>query len=46
MSVDEFVEEVMGKWKRGDEMIGAGMAEGIVKSWDESMGSVFKEKVG
>jgi short-subunit dehydrogenase involved in D-alanine esterification of teichoic acids len=37
LSVDEFVEEVM-------EMIGAGMAGDIVKSWEESMGSVFEEK--
>jgi short-subunit dehydrogenase involved in D-alanine esterification of teichoic acids len=44
LSVDEFVEEVMGKWKKGDEMIGAGMAGDIVKSWEESMGSVFEEK--
>jgi short-subunit dehydrogenase involved in D-alanine esterification of teichoic acids len=46
LSVEEFVEEVLGKWKRGDEMIGAGMAGGIVKSWEESMGSTFREKVG
>jgi short-subunit dehydrogenase involved in D-alanine esterification of teichoic acids len=44
LSVDEFVEEVTGKWKKGDEMIGAGMAGDIVKSWEESMGSVFEEK--
>jgi hypothetical protein len=25
-------------------MIGAGMAGDIVKSWEESMGSVFEEK--
>ncbi|KAF2824108.1 hypothetical protein CC86DRAFT_447072 [Ophiobolus disseminans] len=39
LSVDEFVDEVMGKWKEGDEMISAGMGNGIVKSWEESMGS-------
>jgi short-subunit dehydrogenase involved in D-alanine esterification of teichoic acids len=45
LSVDEFVDEVLRKWKKGDEMIGAGMAGDIVKSWEESMGSVFEEKV-
>jgi short-subunit dehydrogenase involved in D-alanine esterification of teichoic acids len=43
MSVEEFVEEVVGKWKKGDEMIGAGMAEGIVKDWEGSMGKVFEK---
>lgn len=46
LSVEEFVEETVGKWRRGDEMIAAGMADGIVKSWEESMGKVFKEKTG
>lgn len=46
LSVEEFTDEVMEKWKRGDEIIGAGMAEGIVERWEESMGSVFREKVG
>jgi short-subunit dehydrogenase involved in D-alanine esterification of teichoic acids len=43
LSVDEFVDEVVGKWKKGEEMIGAGMADGIVKSWEESMGGYFGE---
>jgi hypothetical protein len=34
---------VVGKWKKGDEMIGAGMAEGIVKDWEGSMGKVFEK---
>jgi short-subunit dehydrogenase involved in D-alanine esterification of teichoic acids len=43
LGVHEFVDEVVGKWKKGDEMIGAGMAEGIVKDWEGSMGKVFGE---
>jgi short-subunit dehydrogenase involved in D-alanine esterification of teichoic acids len=43
LSVDEFVDEVVGKWREGDEMIGAGMAVEIVKSWEDSMGSVFEK---
>ncbi|KAF9694044.1 hypothetical protein EKO04_008057 [Ascochyta lentis] len=43
LSVDEFVEEVVHKWKAGQEMIGAGMANGIVESWEGSMGKVFEE---
>jgi short-subunit dehydrogenase involved in D-alanine esterification of teichoic acids len=43
LSVDEFVDEVVGKWRKGDEMIGAGMAVEIVNSWEDSMGSVFKK---
>jgi short-subunit dehydrogenase involved in D-alanine esterification of teichoic acids len=41
LSTEEFVEEVMGKWKGGEEMISAGMANEIVGNWEESMGSVF-----
>ena len=46
LSVEEFVEETIGKWKGGEEMIAAGMADGIVKGWEESMGKVFREKTG
>ncbi|KAJ4371051.1 hypothetical protein N0V86_008746 [Didymella sp. IMI 355093] len=46
LSVDEFVEETIGKWKNGEEMIAAGMANDIVNSWEESMGKVFAEKTG
>ncbi|KAJ4400668.1 hypothetical protein N0V91_008506 [Didymella pomorum] len=46
LSVEEFVEETIGKWKSGEEMIAAGMADGIVKGWEESMGKVFVEKTG
>jgi short-subunit dehydrogenase involved in D-alanine esterification of teichoic acids len=41
LSTEEFVEEVVGKWKGGEEMISAGMANEIVGNWEESMGSVF-----
>ncbi|KAG9203485.1 hypothetical protein G6514_002852 [Epicoccum nigrum] len=44
LSVEEFTEETIGKWKKGDEMIGAGMAADIVGSWEGSMGKVFEEK--
>jgi short-subunit dehydrogenase involved in D-alanine esterification of teichoic acids len=44
LSVEEFTEEVMGKWKKGDEMIAAGPANKIVDAWEESMGSIFKQK--
>lgn len=46
LSVEEFVEETVGKWKAGREMIAAGMANDIVNSWEESMGKVFEEKTG
>lgn len=45
LSVEEFVEETIGKWKKGDEMIAAGLANKIVDSWNESMGSIFRAKV-
>jgi short-subunit dehydrogenase involved in D-alanine esterification of teichoic acids len=45
LSVEEFTEEVIGKWKKGDEMIGAGMASEIVKKWEDSMGEVFGKMV-
>ncbi|KAH7382382.1 short-chain dehydrogenase [Phaeosphaeria sp. MPI-PUGE-AT-0046c] len=45
LSVDEFVDEVRGKWRAGSEMIGAGMADGIVREWEGGMGRVFAEKV-
>lgn len=44
LSVDEFVEETIGKWKKGEEMISAGMANDIVASWEESMGKIFTQK--
>lgn len=44
LSVEEFTEETIGKWKKGDEMIGAGMAADIVSSWEGSMGKVFEDK--
>ncbi|KAJ4349151.1 hypothetical protein N0V95_004846 [Ascochyta clinopodiicola] len=43
LGVDEFVDEVVGKWKDGREMIAAGMANDIVDSWEGSMGSVFEK---
>jgi short-subunit dehydrogenase involved in D-alanine esterification of teichoic acids len=46
MGVDEFVEEVVGRWKGGEECIGAGSAAKIVEEWEGGMGRVFREKVG
>lgn len=43
LSVDEFTEETIGKWKNGDEMIAAGMASDIVDSWEGSMGKVYEK---
>jgi short-subunit dehydrogenase involved in D-alanine esterification of teichoic acids len=43
LGVDEFVEEVVGKWEKGEEMIGAGMANEIVESWEGSMGKVYEK---
>lgn len=45
LSVDEFVEEVRGKWRSGEESIGAGMAGDILQSWDDSMGEVCRKMV-
>jgi len=44
LSVDEFIDETVAKWKKGDEMIAAGMANGIVEAWQGSMGKTFEEK--
>ncbi|KAF1830046.1 short-chain dehydrogenase [Decorospora gaudefroyi] len=46
LSVGDFVEEVLGKWRAGEEMIAAGMANRIVERWEEGMGAVFREKTG
>jgi short-subunit dehydrogenase involved in D-alanine esterification of teichoic acids len=46
MSVEEFTEETMDKWKKGHEMIAAGPANRIVDTWEESMGPIFSEMTG
>ena len=43
LSTEEFVEETIGKWKKGEVMISAGMGNGIVESWEGSMGKVFEK---
>ncbi|KAJ4317101.1 hypothetical protein N0V94_005108 [Neodidymelliopsis sp. IMI 364377] len=43
LGVDEFVEEVVGKWEKGEETIGAGMANEIVESWEGGMGKVYEK---
>jgi short-subunit dehydrogenase involved in D-alanine esterification of teichoic acids len=46
MSLEEFIEEVMAKWKDGEMCIAPGMAGGIVSEWEGSMGRVFGEMTG
>ena len=43
LSTEEFVEETIGKWKKGEVMISAGMGNDIVESWEGSMGKVFEK---
>jgi len=45
LSVDEFVDEVVGKWKNGHEMISAGMGNKMINTWEESMGKLYEEMV-
>jgi short-subunit dehydrogenase involved in D-alanine esterification of teichoic acids len=45
MSVEEFLDEVMGKWKNGEEMIAAGPANKVVDTWNESMYPLWDKKV-
>jgi short-subunit dehydrogenase involved in D-alanine esterification of teichoic acids len=40
LTVEEFTEEVMGKWRKGDEMISAGPGNKIVDTWEGSMGEM------
>jgi short-subunit dehydrogenase involved in D-alanine esterification of teichoic acids len=46
LSVEEFTEETIGKWKKGHEMIAAGPANKIVDTWEESMGPIFSDMTG
>ncbi|KAJ4363011.1 hypothetical protein N0V83_010129 [Neocucurbitaria cava] len=45
LSPEEFIDEAVGKWKRGDETISAGTGNDIVDKWEKSMGSVFTKMV-
>jgi short-subunit dehydrogenase involved in D-alanine esterification of teichoic acids len=45
LSVEEFIEEVVGKWKKGDEMISAGPGNEIVDTWEQHMGPIYKRMV-
>ena len=45
LSVEEFTDEIIEKWKKGDEMISAGLGNEIVEKWEESMVSVFGKMV-
>ncbi|KAF2029756.1 hypothetical protein EK21DRAFT_67067 [Setomelanomma holmii] len=44
ISVDEFTDEVIAKWKEGIEMIAAGPANKIVDAWKESMGPFWDQR--
>jgi short-subunit dehydrogenase involved in D-alanine esterification of teichoic acids len=43
LSVDEFVDEVIQKWKKGDEMISAGPGNKMVETWEGSMGKLYEK---
>ena len=43
MEVDEFVDEVVHKWKKGETMIAAGPGNKIVGIWKESMEPLFEK---
>lgn len=45
LSVDEFIQEVVPKWKKGMEVIGAGPANEAVDAWEETMGKMYNAKV-
>jgi short-subunit dehydrogenase involved in D-alanine esterification of teichoic acids len=45
MSVEEFRDEVIAKWKDGVEMIAAGPSNKIVDAWTKSMGPFFDQMV-
>ncbi|KAF2636813.1 short-chain dehydrogenase [Massarina eburnea CBS 473.64] len=45
LSVDEFVHEVLEKWKRGEELISAGPGNKIVGTWEEGMGEIYEKMV-
>ncbi|KAF2125225.1 hypothetical protein P153DRAFT_426193 [Dothidotthia symphoricarpi CBS 119687] len=38
LDVGEFIEEVVGKWKEGREMISAGPGNEVVQEWEQGMG--------
>lgn len=41
LTVEEFMEEVRKKLERGDEMITAGIGNGIVDEWNATMGAKY-----
>jgi short-subunit dehydrogenase involved in D-alanine esterification of teichoic acids len=43
MTTDEFMDEVMQKWKNGETMITAGPGNKIVSTWEESMQPLFEK---
>ncbi|OTB06404.1 hypothetical protein M426DRAFT_55203 [Hypoxylon sp. CI-4A] len=43
LSVDEFMDEVATKLEAGEETIGAGMGDGLVKKWFEAFGDMYKD---
>lgn len=43
LTVEEFTEEAMKKWKNGDELISAGPGNKIVDTWQESMWPIYEK---
>ena len=43
LSVDEFVSEVVGKWKDGNDLISAGPGNEMVATWEQSMGMMYEQ---
>jgi short-subunit dehydrogenase involved in D-alanine esterification of teichoic acids len=46
LSVEEFMEVVTERLERGDEIISAGMGEGLVKQWLEAFGPIYAKAAG
>ncbi|KAG4218419.1 hypothetical protein PC116_g33101 [Phytophthora cactorum] len=43
LSLDEFMQEISEKLESGEETIGAGMSDGVVKKWYRSFGVMYKD---
>ncbi|KAF2019177.1 hypothetical protein BU24DRAFT_439449 [Aaosphaeria arxii CBS 175.79] len=43
LTVEEFIEEAMDKWTKGDELITAGPGNKIIQNWEGSMGKIYDQ---
>ncbi|KAI1483624.1 NAD(P)-binding protein [Daldinia eschscholtzii] len=43
LSLDEFMQEISEKLESGEETIGAGMSDGVMKKWYNSFGAMYKD---